>query len=132
MSAWCCCKERRGGQQPMVRKLLLPLFAAAMLAFAIFHVVRAQQMRPRPEPPRPPAAPPFARRVAGVGLIEAETENIAIGAPAPGLIAEVLVRDGETVAKDAPLFRLDGRQFEAELHSRDAALRTAEAKLARL
>jgi hypothetical protein len=84
----------------MARKLLLPLFAAAMLAFAIFHVVRAQQLRPRPEPPRPPAAPPFVRRVAGVGLIEAETENIAI-APAPGLIAEVLVRDGETVAKDA-------------------------------
>jgi multidrug resistance efflux pump len=116
----------------MFRKVLLPLFATAMLAFAIFHVVRAQQQRPKPDSPHPPALTPFSRTVAGTGVVEAETENIAIGTPAPGLVGEVLVRDGQQVAKGEPLFRLDDRQLEAELHSREAALHTAEAKRARL
>lgn len=116
----------------MVGKILLPLFAAGMLAFAVFHVFRAQQTHSKPDPPRPPAESPFMRTVAGVGLVEAETQNIAVGVPAPGVVAEVLVCDGQRVAMGDALFRLDGRQLEAELRSRQAALHTVETRLARL
>ena len=45
----------------MVRKFILPLLAAALLLFAVFHVVRAQQDRPKAAPPYAPAQTPFAQ-----------------------------------------------------------------------
>src|ERR671930_603622 len=72
-------------------KLVLPVAAACMLVFAIFHVVKAQQKPPRPPPPVEPARTPFGKTVAGAGIVEARTQNIAIGTALPGLVLEVYV-----------------------------------------
>ncbi|AMV39771.1 HlyD family secretion protein [Planctomyces sp. SH-PL62] len=78
-----------------------------------------------------------------MGLVEAQRENIPIGTPVPGVVLEVFVdgrpgydpphkRVGDRVEKGEPLFRIDGRELEAELTTREAALAAAEAQLHRL
>jgi HlyD family secretion protein len=116
----------------MKRKLALPLIAVGMLAFALLHVVRAQQDKPPLPPPNDPARTPYNTTVAGAGLIEAQTENIALGSALSGVVTEVHVEVGQQVAQGARLFRLDDRQWQAELKVRSANLSAAEAQLARL
>jgi multidrug resistance efflux pump len=116
----------------MWKKYLLPAASLGMLLFAILHVVRGQQTRPKLEPPDPPARVPFERAVAASGIIEAETENISVGSYLPGVVVEVFVKVGNEVEKGAPLFRLDDRALRAELGARKAALESARAQLLRL
>ena len=104
----------------MIRKLLLPLLAVGLLGFALMHTGRAQQAPPRYEPPVQPPKTPYAHTVAAAGLVEAETENIAVGSHLPGVVAEVLVKVGQKVEAGAPLFRLDDRHLRAELKVREA------------
>ncbi len=116
-------------------KFVLPTLAMAMLAFAIIHVVRAQQTTPKPAPPVEPARTPFGNTVAGAGIAEAKTENIAIGSPLPGVVLEVFVpveAVGKHVQKDEPLFRVDDRTLKAQLRLNEAQLKAAEAQLAKL
>ena len=63
----------------MLTRYLLPLVALATLTFAALQVVKAQQKPPPGSPPVEPAKSPYAAAVAGAGLVEPETENIAIG-----------------------------------------------------
>jgi multidrug resistance efflux pump len=115
-----------------MRKWLLPLGLAVLsFAFAIFHAVRAQQRPPAPPPLVEPARSPYGSCVAGAGLVEPQTENIALGAHVAGIVQQVLVKVGQPVAAGAPLFRLDDRQLQAELKVRQANLAAAEAKLRR-
>src|SRR6266550_3883110 len=116
----------------MVRKFILPLLAAALLLFAVFHVVRAQQDRPKTAPPYAPAQTPFAQTVAGAGIVEANTENISVGSALPGVVTRVCVKVGDRMKGGQPLFQLDDRQLTAELKVREANLAAAEAQLARL
>jgi multidrug efflux pump subunit AcrA (membrane-fusion protein) len=116
----------------MLRKYLLPLLALLLLAFAVLHVVRAQQDPPRPPPPVEPARTPFGKTVAGAGIVEAQTENIAIGSHLPGVVTEVAVQVGQKVQAGAVLFRLDDRHLQAELKVRQANLASAEAQRAKL
>ncbi|MBS0209737.1 MAG: biotin/lipoyl-binding protein [Planctomycetes bacterium] len=117
----------------MFTKVILPIIAAVGVVFATVHVLSGQHPAPGgpthvSEPPRNP----FARTVAGSGVIEPETENIAIGAPLPGIVVEVLVRVGDRVKTGTVLFRLDDRQSKAELGVRQAQLVAAQAQLERL
>ncbi len=116
----------------MMRKFGLPLLAVGLLGFAVMHVVRAQQTTPPPPPVVEPARSPFARTVAGAGLVEAQTENIAVGTHLPGVVAEVFVKVGQPVKPGDALFRLDDRHLQAERKYREAALAAARAQLARL
>src|SRR5262245_1093055 len=96
----------------MFRKYMLPLIALGLLVFAVVHVVTAQQQKPPLTPPRQPARASFAHSVAGAGIVEAQTENIAIGSALPGVVMEVYVpveKVGQRVTKGAPLFRVDDR-----------------------
>src|SRR5689334_16139729 len=116
----------------MVRKVVLPIVAALMFAFAVFNVVRGQATKAPLSPPAEPARTPFGRTVAGAGLVEAETENISVGSALPGVVTQVDVKVGQKVKAGDPLFRLDDRQTRAELRVRQAALSAAEAQLKRL
>jgi multidrug resistance efflux pump len=116
----------------MIRKLLLPALALGMLAFSINYVVQAQQATPKVSPPVQPPKTPFNKTVAGAGLVEARTENIAIGSHLPGIVDQVMVEVGAKVAAGAPLFRLDDRQTQADLKVRQANLAAAEAELTKL
>jgi multidrug resistance efflux pump len=116
----------------MFRKFGLPLLALGLLTFAVLHVVRAQQSPPPPPPVVEPARSPYARTVAAAGLVEAQTENIAVGTHLPGVVVEVVVKVGQRVKKGDALFRVDERQLAAELKYRKAALAAARAQLDRL
>jgi multidrug resistance efflux pump len=115
-----------------MRKLLLPLVAAGLLSFALMHVVGAQQKPPRAEPPAAPARAPFERTVAATGVVESQSENIAVGSPVEGIVTKVFVKVGQLVRVGDPMFRLDDRMLQAELRSRAANLKAAEAQLERL
>src|SRR5260370_33948634 len=78
-------KTRRAGQ------FVLPLIGVIMLVFALYHVVKAQQTLPEAQPPVEPARAPYGQGVAGAGIVEAETENIAIGSGLPGVVLEMFV-----------------------------------------
>lgn len=116
----------------MFSKWVLPMIAVGLLGFAVFHVVDAQQAPWEVSPPVEPARSPFGRTVAGSGIVEPQTQNIAIGSPLAGVVAEVFVKVGQKVAKGELLFRLDDRQLRAEMKVRQAALAAALAQLERL
>ena len=107
----------------MIRRYFLPLLAVVGVAFAIWTVVTGSRPVPAAPPVVPPAQAPFASYVAGSGIIEANTQNIAIGTHVSGVVTEILVKVGDTVKAGDPLFKLDDRALQAELAMRRASLR---------
>jgi putative ABC transport system ATP-binding protein len=122
---------RRAGRG-LLLKLALPLASVALLFLAAAQAVKASRERPAAAPPYAPAEAPFRSQVAGLGTVEAGSENIAVGAPASGLVLQVFVRVGQSVRAGEPLFCLDTRSLEAELRVREANLALSEAQLQRL
>jgi HlyD family secretion protein len=116
----------------MIRKYVLPLLAVTGVAFALWIVVTSSQPIPAAPPVAQPSQAPFASFVAGAGIIEASTQNIAIGTPVSGIVTTVFVTVGEGVKVDDPLFKLDDRNVQAELAVRQTALWQAKERLARL
>lgn len=117
----------------MLTRIGLPLLAAGLLIFALFHTLGSAKPEPKRQPPVPPPRAPFpGQNVAGAGMVEAQTENIAIGSPLPGVVVEVPAKVADRVQPGMPLFRLDDRQLRAELGLRQAAVAAAQAELARL
>jgi multidrug resistance efflux pump len=114
------------------RKYAVPLLALGLLTFAVVHVVRAHAAPEKVAPPVAPGRAGFGNSVAGVGIVEPQTENIAIGTPLSGLVEAVPVRVGQRVGAGDVLFRLDSRALEAELKARQASLAAAHAQVARL
>lgn len=116
----------------LLSKYALPVVALGLLIFAVAYVFPTDK-EPPPAPPlaAPPTAP-FTPSVAAAGVVEAETENIAVGTPLPGIVVEVLVQVGDLVQKGDPLFRLDERELQAELATRRAQVAVAQADLRRL
>jgi multidrug resistance efflux pump len=66
------------------------------------------------------------------GIVEARTENIAVGSATSGVVVEVLVRVGGEVDVGTPLFRLDDRQRQSELLVARASVRESKSMLIRL
>jgi HlyD family secretion protein len=116
----------------MLYKILLPVLALIALGFAARHVVVADQEPPRTPPPIEPTRSPFAGSVAGAGVIEPRTENIAVGSPLPGVVVEVFAKVGDEVDAGQKLFRLDDRQLRAERDVRRTMLESAKATVAKL
>ena len=116
----------------MFTRIGLPLIAFGLLTFAIMHVAESQKTMPSLPPPMEPPRNPFPNTVAGAGIIEPETENIAVGSPLSGIVAEVMVKVGQTVKPGDALFRLDDRHQLAELDVRKAVANSAKAELNRL
>src|SRR6266542_1893249 len=77
-----------------------------------------------------PAQSPYPTFVAGAGIVEASTENIAIGTPIAGIVSKINVQVGSRVKRGDPLFSIDSRATRAELTVRQAAVQVAEAQLA--
>ena len=104
---------------------------AILIAVAAAVAVAAMQPRRKPtNPPAPPPASEFSHSVAAVGLIESSSENIRIGSHLSGVVDQVLVRAGDDVEADAPLFRLDVRQLRAAMADANAALDVARSGVA--
>ncbi len=113
-----------------MRKYMIPIIAAAFLVFAVVLVVRSEPVRKPSQPPKMPPIAPFEHTVGGVGMVEANTENIAVGTEIAGVVSRVYVVFGSFVKAGDPLFTIDERELRAELSLRRSELRVAEAELA--
>ncbi|MEI6712192.1 MAG: efflux RND transporter periplasmic adaptor subunit [Verrucomicrobiota bacterium] len=94
-----------------------------------------------PTPESKPEPPPVLRKKAtddvfAVGVIEANTQSISLGAPLAGVVQEVRVVTGQRVDKGALLLKLDTRHLtaalsraQAEVAAREAEVETAKARV---
>jgi multidrug resistance efflux pump len=125
-------RRNRSSAGAMLIKYILPLVALALVAFAIRQVIGTRGEEQAAGPPITPSRSPFSETVAGAGIVEAQTENIEIGATMPGLVVEVYVKVHEKAKAGDPLFKLDDRQLVSDLAVRKAAVDAARADLLRL
>ena len=116
----------------MIRKYLLPLLAISGVLFAVFVALAGVQPVPAAAPVADPAQPVFDSYIAGAGIIEPSTENIAIGTSVGEVVTDVFVRVGQNVHRGDRLFSLRTDVVESELLVRRSALEAAQAKLQRL
>jgi len=114
----------------MILKYVLPVLAAAGIALGVATVMSGNQAKPVAQPVAQPARAPFESFVAGSGIIEASTENIAVGTPVSGLVMEIYVKWGDRVRAGDPLFKIDDRDLQANLLVAQANVKQAEANLA--
>lgn len=103
----------------------LPSLAAALFAVTIVSIL-GQPSRSQAPPVLPVAASPFAARIAGLGVIEPQSETITLGTHIAGIVSTVSVKVGDRVAKGATLFTIDDRAARAALASAQAEIRVAE------
>lgn len=73
--------------------------------------------------------PAFPLFVAGSGMVEASSENIAIGTQIGGVVSQVHVQVGSYVEAGEPLFTIDNRAQCALLNLKRAAVQVANAVL---
>lgn len=98
----------------MLRKFLLPSVAVLGAIIGLLVVFWSQKKQPVPPILFPAPRSPYSHAIYGAGIIEASTENIAIGAPFAELIMQIYVVEGNFVKAGDPLFQLDTRQLEAQ------------------
>lgn len=115
-----------------VRKYVVPLLAVLGIAFAVRTVLSQNQPIVPAKPVTEPAVSPWEANVAGAGIIEASTRNIAIGTHVAGVVAEVMVKENDRVRAGDPLFRIDDRRARSELAVREASLMAARKQLEKL
>jgi len=125
--------------------ILAALFG--VVAITLVYQTQAQrEMPPAGDPPVVPPSKPFVEAVAATGIIEALSENVAIGGPQAGLVTQVFVGVNDPVKKGDPLFKIDDRDLlsqqlithaqvavaKAQIGVSEAQLSKLEAQLARL
>jgi RND family efflux transporter MFP subunit len=114
----------------MIRKYLLPVLAVLGVCLGIVAALQsARKVVPTPMVSDAPTSP-YQTFVAGAGLVEANTENIAIGTQIAGIVSQIYVQIGSEVKKGDPLFTIDDRATRALLATQLAAVKVAEAQLA--
>lgn len=116
----------------MIRVYIIPLLAVIGVLFAVRTVIVTSKPQDPSLPIIEPPRAPFTSFVAGSGLIEASTQNIAIGTPVAGLVTSVDVIVGDRVRAGDPLFRLDDRDLRAQLRAEQAAAEASRSKVAEL
>lgn len=108
-------------------KYTLPILAVAGFLFATYTVVSSNKPIPVAPAVAQPSSAPFKSFIAGAGIVEPKSQNIAIGTPLAGIVKTVAVKVGDKVKAGAPLFYLDDRDTRAELAVKLADLAKARA-----
>lgn len=111
---------------------MIPILAVGGALLATYMVLseRAPEVQSRSKVI--PPSRPYEASLACVGIIEASSQSIAIGAPVPGIVVNMAVTVGDNVHEGDPLLHIDDRAARAELTLREAQLRAAEQMLSRL
>jgi len=106
-------------------------FAVAILGiFLMTRVMQQIHASETPVIPPPPVAPPvkpYDDPIAGTGILEALSENVSIGVPVPGLVAEVLVKVSDVVKQGQPILKIDDRELMAQLITQRANVAVSKA-----
>jgi len=115
----------------MINKYLLPILAIFGVGIATAAVVSGNQKPPLASPPVQPAKVPYPSYIAGAGIIEARSQNIAIGTPVSGIVTAINAEWGEAVKKGDILFQIDDRDLQGQLLVGMARIEEAKAALAK-
>ncbi len=108
---------------------VLPFLSALGFLFAAYTVISSNQPVPVADAVVEPASSPFENFIAGSGIVEAETRNVAIGTPLSGIVTRLAVKVGQNVKAGDLLFALDDREAKAELAVRKAELDKAKTEV---
>lgn len=113
----------------MKRAYILPVLAVLGVVIAIVTVVYGN--RPVTRHSNQPQTPqvPYASYIAGAGIIEASTGNIAVGSPVAGVVRKIYVKVGDHVEPGDPLFKIDDRDLQAQLVTAKARITQAALSL---
>jgi HlyD family secretion protein len=115
-----------------MKKNALAIAAGFLFIFGILSVARTRPVSRPAAPEKQPPVTSYDETIAGVGIVEANSENVSIGPPVSGLCINVYVKAGDDVVAGQKLFSLDDRDLRAELEVRKRELEAARAQLARL
>lgn len=115
----------------MGARFLLPLFAVIGVALAVVMVVRGDRASEISPPAISAPDVPFEAYVAGEGIVETSSGDIAVGTPASGIVTAIYVTWGDHVAAGDPLFKIEDRDMQGQLLLADAQVKVAEANLAK-
>jgi RND family efflux transporter MFP subunit len=110
----------------MMRKYFLPLFAIIGAITALLVVFWSQKKEPTPPIPFQASKSPYEHAIYGAGIIEASSENLAIGTPFILPITKIFVVEGDSVHAKDPLIQLDIRSFLAQRETAASQLHAAE------
>ncbi len=110
-------------------KYLLPLLSFTGFLFASYTVVSSNQPMPVAQAVAQPASAPFKAFIAGAGIIESKSQNIAVGTPLSRIVKTIAIKVGDQVKAGTPLFYLDDRESLANLAVKQADLFKAQADL---
>src|SRR6266481_8043608 len=99
----------------MIRKFLLPFLAMVGLGAAIFMVIQGNRTVSVVQPVVQSAQTPFTSSIFGPGIVEASSENIAIGTPVSGIVTAIYVKWGDRVSTGDPLFKVDSSDLQAQV-----------------
>jgi multidrug efflux pump subunit AcrA (membrane-fusion protein) len=111
-----------------MKRYILPLIGVLAAGWATYSIALTTPHRASTVPPSPPPVSDFLDTVAAVGVVEASTENIAIGTPLSGIVPRVFVSAGDAVRAGDPLFELDTRHLRAELEVRKESRAVARSR----
>ena len=113
----------------MKRVYILPFAALVGIVGAVLAVLHDNEPPSANAAAASPLQAPYASYVAGAGIVEASTGNIAVGTPVSGIVAEMYVKVGEHVKPGNPLFKIDDRDLQARLVTARARVDQAAAAL---
>ena len=116
----------------ILQRYLLPAGSAVGLLFTMYTVWAGGRVAPPAPIPFQPPKSPYIYSIAGTGMIEASTRNIAIGTPFSALVTEVFVKPGDKVGKGTPLMQLDTRVLEVQRAEAQAGKQVAIANFEKL
>ncbi len=117
-------------KMPPLRYVIVPAFALTGIVLVVWLVVKQVPNVPVATISVAPPQSPFALRISGIGTVLPSTDVISVGTDLPGVVVEVAVIEGQEVKLGDLLFRIDGRQTEADIAVATAKLAVANGKLA--
>jgi len=116
----------------MTRRIVLPLLAVVGVGLAITAIMLGDRTPEGATTVVNSVVSPFANSVAGTGIVEASTENIAIGTPVSGIVTAIAVKWGDRVKSGDLLFKIEDRDLQGQLLVANAKVKEAEAGLAKV
>lgn len=111
----------------LISKCKLPILGFIGITFAIFCVIIAHSSKKQETYIEPPTTT-YADSIAGIGIVEPQSEFISISTELSGVLREMNVKVGDKVEKGDPLFSLDQRDIDSQIQILNASLGIANAQ----